>query len=147
MSVAKARRQRAILRLLKAVAVHTHDELAAALADRGIEVSQGTLSRDLRELGVVKKAGRYAVAPGLDTPRRAIAELAAAIAQFSVETRTAGNLVVMRTRPGSAGALAQFLDAANLQGIVGTVAGDDTIFAATSDARTAKAVVQRLESL
>lgn len=147
MNAPKARRHREILALIADGPVHTHDDLASALAARGISASQGTLSRDLRELGVVKTPAGYALTARPQIAQEADAELAGAIAQFLVDVRTAQHLVVLRTRPGSASALAQFLDAARWPDIVGTIAGDDTIFAATQDPPTAVAVLQRLESL
>ncbi len=147
MNAPKARRQREILALIADGPVHTHDDLASALASRGITASQGTLSRDLRELGVVKTPAGYALPARPQTAQETDAELAGAIAQFLVDVQTAQHLVVLRTRPGSASALAQFLDAAGWPDIVGTIAGDDTIFAATQDPATAVAVLQRLESL
>lgn len=147
MTSPKARRHREILSLVSSELVRTHVELANALGVRGISVSQGTLSRDLRELGVVKTPEGYVPASRLDSPPRSDVELVGAIAQFLVDGRTAQNLVVLITRPGSAGALAQFLDAARWPEILGTVAGDDTIFVATADSATARSVLGRLGAL
>ena len=147
MSVVKARRQRLILSLVESVQVRTHQDLAAQLSKRGIGVSQGTLSRDLRELGIVKTADGYAAPNRIDHPSRAQQRLSQAASQFLVRLDTARNLVVLRTNPGGASALAQFLDAVQWPEIVGTIAGDDTIFAATKDAPTALRVQEMLEAL
>lgn len=147
MSAVKARRQRLILNLVESLQVRTHDQLAAALHERGVEVSQGTLSRDLRELGIVKAANGYALANRIDQASQAQQGLARAVAQFLVGLRTAQNLVVLRTHPGGASALAQFLDAAQWPEVIGTIAGDDTIFVATRDAPTARRVRDMLEAL
>ena len=143
----KPKRQREILGLVESRRVATQHELSAALADRGIAVSQGTLSRDLRELGIVKTAKGYTRAGHIrqtDLQRQALAR---AVSQFLVGITTAQNLVVLRTHPGGASALAQFLDAAKWPEIVGTIAGDDTIFAATKDIITARKVRNMLEAL
>ena len=143
----KARRQRIIRELVESSRVATHDKLAEALAGRGVNVSQSTLSRDLRELGIVKTQDGYQFTGRSDPGSRAEDELAAAVSRFMVGLATAHNLVILRTDPGGASALAQFLDSARWPEIVGTIAGDDTIFAATRDARTATRVRDMLEGL
>lgn len=143
----KSRRQREILNLIESRALRTHSELAAALAARGISTSQGTLSRDLRQLGIVKTADGYAAPArpqGEDATRIALVQL---IGQFLVGVETAQNLVILRTEPGGANALAQGLDAASLPEIIGTLAGDDTIFVATVDGEAAGRVRAMLEEL
>lgn len=147
MSAVKARRQRLILSLVESVQIRTHGDLAAQLSDRGIGVSQGTLSRDLRELGIVKTSDGYAAPDRIDQSSRVQQRLSQAVSQFLVQLNTAQNLVVLRTNPGGASALAQFLDAAHWPEIVGTIAGDDTIFVATKDGPTARRVREMLEAL
>ena len=142
----KTRRQREILGLIRSSRLRTQEELSSALSKRKIEVSQGTLSRDLRELGIVKTAGGYAL-PSLVDDAATRNNLSAVAAQFLTGMRTAHNLVVLRTAPGGANALAQHLDAADWPDVVGTIAGDDTIFAATEDPETALRVLRRLEAL
>lgn len=143
----KSRRQREILSLIESQAFRTHGRLAEALAARGIAASQGTLSRDLRQLGVVKTAAGYAApaeAQGEDAARAVLQQL---VGQFLVRIETAQNLVILRTEPGGANALAQGLDGANLPEIIGTLAGDDTIFVATADNGAARRVRAMLEEL
>lgn len=142
----KTRRQREILGLIRSSRLRTQEELSSALSKRKIEVSQGTLSRDLRELGIVKTADGYAL-PSLVDDAATRNNLSAVAAQFLTGMRTAHNLVVLRTAPGGANALAQHLDAADWPDVVGTIAGDDTIFAATEDPETALRVLRRLEAL
>lgn len=143
----KSRRQREILSLIESQAFRSHEGLAEALAARGIAASQGTLSRDLRQLGVVKTAAGYA-APGRDhSDDAARATLRQLVGQFLVRIDTAQNLVVLRTEPGGANALAQGLDGAKLPEIIGTLAGDDTIFVATADNSAARRVRAALEEL
>ena len=143
----KARRQREILGLIRSLRLHTQGELSAALAERDIEVSQGTLSRDLRELAIVKTADGYTESTVSGNGSMTRQNLAAVVAQFLVGLQTAQNLVVLRTVPGGANALAQHLDAMAWPDIVGTIAGDDTIFVATLDAQTAVRVRDMLEAL
>ncbi len=143
----KSRRQREILGLIESRALRTHAELAAALAARGMSTSQGTLSRDLRQLGIVKTSDGYAVPARPQAEDATGAALARLVAQFLVGVETAQNLVILRTEPGGANALAQGLDAASLPGIIGTLAGDDTIFVATADGATAGRVQAMLEEL
>ncbi len=142
----KEDRRQLILRLIRAQPVRTQDELAAQLAEHGVAVSQVTLSRDLRELGVVKTANGY------EDVRRIGAELTAdadesltrVLADFLKSAAAAGNLVVLKTGPGGAGAVALALDEAAWPEIVGTIAGDDTIFAATPNPKSAQRVLRRL---
>ena len=143
----KLRRHREILRLIESEALQTHAELSAALETRGISVSQGTLSRDLRQLGVVKTADGYAAPTRSQGEDAARADLRRLVSQFMVGIETAQNLVILRTEPGGANALAQVLDGARLPEIIGTIAGDDTIFVATADSSTADRVRSMLERL
>lgn len=145
--VPKARRQRVLLALVGEAPHRSQIELASALAERGIRVSQGTLSRDLRELGIVKDVDGYRLAAETFQRGRLQAELARALRRFLLGMQTAGSLVVLHTAPGGASALARALDDARLLEIVGTIAGDDTIFAATSDPEAARRVRARLDSL
>ena len=143
----KARRHRVIQGLVETLRLGTQDELVGALASRGIDVSQSTLSRDLRELGIVKTADGYRLSGPADSLQRARDELARAVPQFLMGLRTAQNLVILRTDPGGASVLAQFVDAARLPEIVGTIAGDDTVFVATPDAAAARRLRAALDAM
>ena len=144
----KEERRQLILRLIRARPVRTHDELAAQLAEHGVAASQVTLSRDLRELGIVKTADGYepmrrggpppASAPDADAALRRVP------AEFLKSAAAAGNLVVLKTGPGGAGAVALALDETAWPEIIGTIAGDDTIFAATQNAKSAQRLRRRL---
>ncbi len=145
MRPSKLRRQREIRRLIGDDRIRTQDELSAALVALGIRVSQATLSRDLHELGVAKAPGGYGAPTWTDAaPTRAVGET---VNPFLVGTQVAGNLVVVRTAPGGAAPVAQALDEAGWSEIVGTIAGDDTIFVATADRSTARSVKQRIDAL
>jgi transcriptional regulator of arginine metabolism len=134
--VNRRERHAAILSLIRGHEVSTQTELAEALRERGYEAVQTTVSRDIAELGLVKvraPSGRLVYAPpgGLDADR--LRALGAAVRRFALTIEAAGPLVVVRTPPGCANALAQAIDLANHPAIAGTVAGDDTIFVAARD--------------
>ena len=128
--MSKAARQSLLLRIVRERTPRTQEEVAELLAARGVEVSQVTLSRDLRELGVVKAPQGYRE-PGA-APRPPEETLLRALREFVLAVDVAQNLVVLKTNPGGAAAVALALDRSGWGEIVGTVAGDDTIFAATA---------------
>jgi transcriptional regulator of arginine metabolism len=142
-------RHGAILRVIRERPISTQTELAEELRRRGYEVVQTTVSRDVAELGLVKvraQSGRlvYAEPGASDADRRRA--LATALRQYALSLETAGNLVVVKTPPGSANALAQALDTVDHPGIAGTLAGDDTIFVAARDGLAAAALRDELEA-
>lgn len=144
-SESRDERQREILRLLRGKRVHSQEELAELLHARGLEATQSSISRDLRDLGVAKLAGRYVVprAPNGDHSD----ELRGA-ARFLRGVRPAGpNLLVVTTVVGAAQPVALALDHAAWPESVGTVAGDDTLFIATAGARQQKRLLARLAAL
>lgn len=148
MHTSKRERQRAILRLLGERQLATQGELVEALRAEGIEAVQATVSRDIAELELVKVRGadgRLVYAPQGAPDRRRRAALAAALDRWLVSSEATGGLVVLRTDPGHANALALALDRAAVPEVAGCVAGDDTIFVAaregTSGARLARLLV------
>jgi transcriptional regulator of arginine metabolism len=125
-------RHRAILALLRRKPVHRQEELVAKLAERGFEVTQSSVSRDLRQLGVAKVGGRY-VAPA---PKQGSPDPLAEVAPALRAAKPAGpHLTVVLTRVGAAQSVGIALDRAAWPEIVGTVAGDDTVFVASAGAR------------
>ena len=146
MAELKERRQRAIADLIRSQALASQEELAERLTAQGFAVTQATISRDLEQIGAVKvrRGGQlsYALpdqvrdAPG---PR-----LAAVFRDWVRSVDTAGNLVVIRTPPGSAHLVGVALDAAELSEVVGTICGDDTIFVACRTAADGKALARTL---
>jgi transcriptional regulator of arginine metabolism len=137
-------RQRAILSILRRSPVRRQEELVARLAERGFEVTQSSVSRDLRDLGVAKAGGRYLPPAGAQERE----EIDAEIAQFVRAARPAGaHLTVLLTRTGAAQRVGIELDRAGWPEIVGTVAGDDTIFVATPGAREQSRLLHRLNAL
>jgi len=142
----KERRHRAIAQLIRAQALASQDELAQKLADLGFAVTQATISRDLEQLGAVKvrREGQlnYALpeqVQGSSGPR-----LAAVFRDWVRSVDTAGNLIVIRTPPGSAHLVGVALDSAEIPGVVGTICGDDTIFVACRVASEAEIIAARL---
>src|SRR5438270_2711561 len=138
----KDRRQMAIADLIRGSALASQEELAEMLSERGFAVTQATVSRDLVELGAVKvrRDGRVSYAL-LDQSNgaRAGPRLATVVRDWVRSIAPAGNLVVIRTPPGSAHLVGVALDQAELPEVVGTICGDDTVFVATSDELNARA--------
>lgn len=125
----KAWRQSQILEVVDQEAVASQEELRQKLATRGIEATQATISRDLKNLGLVKRAGDGAyVRPGVERSSPVTGEqLRRAVAALVRNIERVGNLVVVRTDPGQAQGVAVLLDRAQVAEVAGTIAGDDTI--------------------
>jgi len=130
-------RRRAIADLLRRQSVRSQDELRKLLMDRGFDATQTTLSRDLKALGVLKGPSGYALPDALRPGANGHASLRMAIREHALEATPAANLVVVKTAPGHAQPVALAVDNALPEGVLGTVAGDDTVFIAASDARAA----------
>jgi transcriptional regulator of arginine metabolism len=138
-------RRNAILRLLRGGAVRRQSDLVSLLKRDGFEVTQSSISRDMRELGVLKAQGRY-LPPG-DEVSRAQGDFSA-VDRFVREVKPAGpSITVVKTSVGAAGSVAVAIDKAEWPEVVGTISGDDTIFIATQDAAAQRRLVQRLLSL
>jgi transcriptional regulator of arginine metabolism len=138
-------RRNAILRILRGGSVRRQSDLVTLLLKSGFEVTQSSVSRDMRELGVMKAQGRY-LPPG-DEVSRAQGSFGA-IARFVREVRTAGtSLTVVRTSVGAAVAVNVAIDKASWPEIVGSISGDDTIFLATENADTQSRLLARLHSI
>jgi transcriptional regulator of arginine metabolism len=144
----KARRQATLLEVIDREAIHSQEALRKRLHQRGFDATQATISRDIAELGLVKRAGDGAYQrPGVDAanPETALAALERAAAEFLRRVDRAQQLVVIRTGRGQAQALAEALDRAQLDEVVGTIAGDDTILVVGRGARGASALVKKLK--
>ena len=152
MEVMKQLRQRAIRDLVELRTIRTQQELAAALRERGFRITQATISRDVAELGLVK-TGRggthaYAIPPRLrEADTSGEDRIRTLLRDMPVEIRDAGTMLVLKTLPGSAHPLAAALDRARWPEVVGSVAGDDTVFVAFTDRGTRGRVRRRLEQL
>ena len=149
--MARARRLTMIAQLLSSHRFASQEAVGKALARAGIETTQATLSRDLRSLGVAKRADAdggswYELPhPALETLDRERRRLD--LRSFVNEVRVAQNLVVVRTPPGHANAVGRAIDLAEYAGVVGTVAGDDTVLLVSEDAAGARRLKRELESL
>ena len=141
----QAERREAILRILRGGLVRKQQDLVRLLKKEGYEVTQSSVSRDLRDLGVMKASGGY-VLPSED-PTRANGNFTA-LAQFVRAVKPAGPcLTVIRTTSGAAQSVAVAIDKAEWPEVVGTISGDDTIFIATNSARAQADLAERLRSL
>ena len=146
MTSAQARRERqaAILELLRTRPVRTQEELADELHRRRIAADQTTISRDLRQLGVLRAVAgseRRYVAPADPEPQGRLLQL---LALQLLEIDVVGSMVILHTPSGAAQVVALAVDSLRLPQVAGTVAGDDTIFVQARSAREAKTVVERL---
>jgi transcriptional regulator of arginine metabolism len=140
----KQLRQQQIRDLVEHQPIRTQQELAAELRKRGLRATQATVSRDVAELGLVKHARggiqAYALPPRVDDGEASAEErLAKLLNDLPLEVREAGLLLVVRTVPGSAHAIAAALDRSRWAEVVGSIAGDDTLFIAFAD----RAALQR----
>jgi transcriptional regulator of arginine metabolism len=151
MTDARDQRLRTMADLIRAEPLGNQEELADRLAALGFAVTQATISRDLEQLGAVKvrRDGRLCYAlPDQVIPASADGpELAAVVRDWVRSVDFAGNLVVLKTPPGSAHLVGVALDRAGLPDVVGTICGDDTIFVAVRDAIRAPAFARRLQEL
>jgi len=148
----KQLRQRAIRDLVDQRPIRTQQELAAALRDQGFRATQATVSRDVRELGLGKgeREGRpaYVLPPRLrDAEVSGEDRLRRLLADLPVEIRVADLLLVVKTLPGSAHAIAAALDRTRWPEIVGSIGGDDTVFIATTDRPALRRLRDRLAAL
>jgi transcriptional regulator of arginine metabolism len=141
--MSKSYRQGQILKLVRSGPIATQEELAQSLKKVGIVTTQVTLSRDIRELRLVKTREGYQET----SPEEAGPQFATLAAEFLVDVRAAGNLVVLKTAPGHANSVAVALDNEEWSDIVGTIAGDDTILAIAPNASTAARIRKKLLAL
>jgi transcriptional regulator of arginine metabolism len=127
----KSERHSAILELVNRGSAHTQQDIAAALARRGVRATQATISRDIQELGLVRSGSGYRSS-------------AALVRELVLSVELVSPLAVIRTPPGTANLVARRIDEAALPGVAGTVAGDDTIIAVLRSAGAARALKQLL---
>ena len=137
-------RQNRILKLIRAQSLHTQEDLARALAKHNIAATQVTLSRDVRDLGLVKTPGGYSETGGGEGPAQTRPEMAALAREVLLEVRQAQNMLVLKTPPANANALAAALDRADWPEITGTIAGDDTVLVVAPDTKTATALYAKV---
>lgn len=143
----KFERQGTILRLVGERQLSTQSDVVEALRDEGLEAVQATVSRDIAQLGLVKVRGDdgrlvYALPGSADLDR--LSELAAALRRWTTGLEPTGNLVVLKTPPGHANALALAFDEAALPETAGCIAGDDTIFLAAREGMSGADLAEQL---
>jgi transcriptional regulator of arginine metabolism len=142
----KAQRQAVIVELVRREQIASQETLRQRLIERGFDVTQATLSRDIKEIGLVKRAAGGYQAPAPEAGRQsgaAEATLRRTAREFLRSWEVVQNLIVLRTDPGRAQNLAVDIDRAALPDIAGTIGGDDTILVVTRDADRARAVADR----
>ena len=137
-------RRNQILDVIRTEPVYTQTELRRALAQRGISVTQATVSRDIEELGLVKTREGYRLPGSSESSAPPQPALSVILKEFLREVRQASNLVVVKTHPGNAHTVGVALDSTGWEEVLGTVAGDDTIFLATAGPRQAAQVRRRI---
>ena len=147
MSDGRARRQRAIADLIRAGNVASQEDVTTSLAGLGFTVTQATVSRDLDQLGAVKvKRGgvlSYALPDQIATSDWSASRLERILHEWVVSVEAAGNLIVLKTPPGSAHLVGSAIDQARLPEIAGTVSGDDTLFLVVREGMAVDAVTAR----
>ena len=138
-------RRGAIVRILRAGVVRKQSDLVRLLKKEGHDATQSSISRDFRDLGVLKASGRYVLPP--EEVNRANGDFAT-LAQFVRELRPAGtSITVLRTTIGAAQSVAVAIDKVQWPEVAGTISGDDTIFIATANLRDQQALIERLRAL
>lgn len=135
----KEDRHQAILRIVREADVKTQEQLADELRRSGFVVTQATVSRDIRELGLLKVAAkqgeyRYSVPPDV-APADSLGRVQRTFREYVTDVAFSGHLLLIKTLPGSAQVVAAALDALHLEGMAGTVAGDDAVLVVAKDGR------------
>ncbi|MBR0510441.1 MAG: arginine repressor [Clostridia bacterium] len=146
----KKNRQAIIAKLIEEKSIGTQDELLALLLDMGVNVTQATVSRDIKEMHIVKRAdasGEYKYCLPARAAEQSRSKYLSILTGTVIHTDIAMNTVVIKCHVGTAQAACAALDSLNLQGIAGTLAGDDTIFALCYTAAEAAVVKARLDTL
>lgn len=136
----RSERQESIRQIVRDHKVRTQNELTGYLKDIGFDCTQATVSRDITNMGLLKSTDGYYLLPEDDKLRQMVSGLAES-------AKSAGNLVVVKTAPGGASGVAGAIDSAGIPHVVGSVAGDDAIMIATSDADSAQHVCALLQEL
>ena len=143
----RARRHQLIRRLLSDFDVPNQHQLSELLVADGINVTQATLSRDLKDLGVAKGSNGYVLEGNIADANHDEDALHRTIKREMIEAGVSGVMIVLRTRPGHADPLAFEIDNYHLPEILGTIAGDDTIFITAKSERKAKSLFKRFETI
>jgi transcriptional regulator of arginine metabolism len=144
----KIQRHAAILRVVRERRIESQDELREALSEEGFVVTQATLSRDIRELGLAKLADPQGGAYYAHPHRAALRpDLGQVLPALLVSVDGVGPLLVLKTASGSAGAVTEALDQAGWGEVMGTIAGDDTVLVITRSQKLREAIASRIQAL
>ncbi len=146
----KKKRQELMLRLISEFEIDTQDELIAKLRDHGFDVTQATVSRDIRELQITKTStgkGTYRYVRAKGGVGNSSFRFSASLVESVLDVDHAENIVVLKTRAGMAQAVAVGIDGLNMTNVLGCVAGDDTIMIVVRSAADAASIAERLRSL
>lgn len=148
----KQKRQQQITKLIGQQPVANQPQLLELLRAAGVRSTQATVSRDLDELGAIKvraPGGQSVYAlPAIETDRIApLDQLRRVLGEWVVDVASSGNLVILRTPPGCAHVVASALDRSAIDGLLGTVAGDDTLLCVAAEPTSGKVLAKQLRSL
>lgn len=144
----KAYRHEQILHVIRQQEIRTQEELSQELKSRGVRVTQVTLSRDIREMGLVKGPRGYQEAAAvMESTGEEPSAFKHAVSEYVRDVLTAQNLVIIRTVRGTAAPVADAIDQEHWPELVGTIAGEDTVFAAAVDNKRAQEIRERLLNL
>jgi transcriptional regulator of arginine metabolism len=149
MEAMKRARQQAIGDVVRKRRLRTQQELVAALQDKGFKATQATVSRDITEMGLAKVSHKGTQVYALPSSEAAVEQsgeqrLSELLQDLPIDVRESGSLLVIRAVPGTAHAIAAALDRARWDEVLGTIAGDDTLFVACTDAKALKRTRSRL---
>ncbi|MFH1228107.1 MAG: arginine repressor [Planctomycetota bacterium] len=144
----KIARQSKIARIIKDQPVATQEELLKCLKQKGVNVTQATLSRDIKDMSIIQVPGtngrRYQLLSGSPAPVTQ-SELARRFGVYVINIKTAGNLIVVKTLPGEASGMAGLVDGLNLPEVLGTIAGDDTFLIIAKNKQSVNKILERID--
>ena len=146
----KKNRHQVILELLNQYTIETQDDFIRLLNERGFEVTQATISRDIRDLELVKIAdgkGNYKYVLPTKSPQISLSTFSPSVVGTITRVSSAQNIVVIRTNPGLTGAIAVAIDSITAPELLGCVAGDDTIIVVTQNTETAKSLCSQIQMM
>ena len=144
----KGKRQEKILELIEKYDIETQEELTRRLAEEGFPSTQGTISRDIRELKLTKVAGeggRQKYAPILTKDLHVSSKYRRVLSEASLHMEDAGNLLVIKTVSGMAMACGAAIDSISMKGVIGCIAGDDTLLCVVKDAAMVPDVINEIQ--
>ncbi|WP_017415721.1 MULTISPECIES: arginine repressor [Clostridium] len=146
----KEQRHEKILEIIKSIEIETQEELAEELKSRGINVTQATVSRDIKELNLIKilsHNGKYKYAQVAQNRNANISALATIFSNTAISVERVDKILIVKTISASASLAAEAIDSFNLEGIAGTLAGDNTIFIAVRTDEKAEELLQEIKKM